>query len=318
MSGQPTLNIVDDEEMSSQGSVNAPVAAPRTEAPLSSIGTQSSVMPSGLPLRPQSPVAQGAPTLQSSVGAGSSGIVPTVPVAGGLSSIGTAAPTSPVGGGLPSFGTVVQTTPVDVPSRQETKKAFEEVSSAFQGMTEQHGQMQGDLQTLASTVAALKQAQQGEAESSAQVQATLQRTASVASDLEARLGVASMVQEQSRVTAEQAQRMSQKAIEETQSLQFAQQKTAAELRDEVMKIGFKIQEQAERTLLQEQTLKEQQKQTTEQLSQKMQSEVDSTKQQAVEATQLAVQAQSVAQFASTTVSAYETRMNQVQSTVEKL
>ena len=63
-----------------------------------------------------------------------------------------------------------------------------------------------------------------------------------------------------------------------------------------MKIGFKIQEQAQRTLLQEQTMKEQQKQTTEQLSQKMQSEVDSMKQQALEATQLAVQAQSVAQF----------------------
>ena len=34
--------------------------------------------------------------------------------------------------------------------------------------------------------------------------------------------------------------------------------------------------------------------------------------------QLAMQAQLVAQFASTTVSAYETRMNQVQSTLEKL
>ena len=28
MSGQPTINVVDDEEMSSQGSVNAPVAHP--------------------------------------------------------------------------------------------------------------------------------------------------------------------------------------------------------------------------------------------------------------------------------------------------
>ena len=54
-------------------------------------------------------------------------------------------------------------------------------------------------------VAVLKQAQRGEVESSAQVQATLERTASVASDLEARLGAASMVQEQSRITAEQAQ-----------------------------------------------------------------------------------------------------------------
>ena len=70
-------------------------------------------------------------------------------------------------------------------------------------------------------MAALKQAQQGEAESSAQVQDTLRRTASVASDLEARLGAASVVQEQSRITAEQAQRMSQQAIAETQSLQIS-------------------------------------------------------------------------------------------------
>ena len=32
MSGQPTVNIVDDDEMSSQGSVNAPMAAPGTAA----------------------------------------------------------------------------------------------------------------------------------------------------------------------------------------------------------------------------------------------------------------------------------------------
>ena len=38
----------------------------------------------------------------------------------------------------------------------------------------------------------------------------------------------------------------------------------------------------------------------------------------MDATQLAVQAQSVAQFASTTVLAYEARINEVQSTVEKL
>ena len=32
MSGQPTVNIVDDDEMSSQGSVNAPMVAPSTVA----------------------------------------------------------------------------------------------------------------------------------------------------------------------------------------------------------------------------------------------------------------------------------------------
>ena len=50
----------------------------------------------------------------------------------------------------------------------------------------------------------------------------------------------------------------------------------------------------------------------------MQAEVDSTRQQAVDATQLAVQAQSVAQFASTTVSAYETRLGEIQHTVDQL
>ena len=32
MSGQPTVNIVDNDEMSSQGSVNAPMVAPNTAA----------------------------------------------------------------------------------------------------------------------------------------------------------------------------------------------------------------------------------------------------------------------------------------------
>ena len=41
-------------------------------------------------------------------------------------------------------------------------------------------------------------------------------------------------------------------------------------------------------------------------------------QQAVNATQLAVHAQSVAQFASTMVSAYETKMGEIQHTVNQL
>ena len=90
-------------------------------------------------------------------------------------------------------------------------------------------------------------------ESSAQVQETLHRTASVASDLEVRLGATSVAQEQSHITAERAQMFSEKAMRETQMLQIAQQATAAELKDEVAKIGICIQEQSERTLLQEQT-----------------------------------------------------------------
>ena len=71
-------------------------------------------------------------------------------------------------------------------------------------------------------------------------------------------------------------------------LQLTQQTTATELKEEVAKIGCRIQEQSDKTLFQEQTRKEQQERTTEQLSQRMQSEVDSTQQQAVNATQLAV------------------------------
>ena len=100
-------------------------------------------------------------------------------------------------------------------------------------------------------------------------------------------------------------------------LQLTQQTTVAELKEEVVKIGRRIQEQSDITLFQDQTKKEQQERTTEQLSQRMQAEVDSTRQQAVDATQLAVQAQSVAQFVSTTVSAYETRLGEVQHTVDQ-
>ena len=110
----------------------------------------------------------------------------------------------------------------------------------------------------------------------------------MASDLEAKLGATSVAQEQSRVIAERAQMLSKKAMSETQMLQLTQQAVAAELKDEVAKIGLRIQEQSDRTLFQEQTRKEQQDRNTEQLSQRMQAEVDSTQQQAVDATQLAV------------------------------
>ena len=132
---------------------------------------------------------------------------------------------------------------------------------------------------------ALKQAQQGEVASSVQVQETLRRTASVASDLEAKLSATSVAQEQSRVTAERAQILSEKAMRETQMLQLTQQATAAELKEEVAMIGIRIQEQSDKTLFQEQARKEQPfrlpllppDRTTEQLSQRMQAEVDSTR-----------------------------------------
>ena len=58
-------------------------------------------------------------------------------------------------------------------------------------------------------------------ESSTQVQETLHRIVTVASDLKARLGATSVAQEQSRVTTERAQMLSEKAMRETQMLQIA-------------------------------------------------------------------------------------------------
>ena len=69
---------------------------------------------------------------------------------------------------------------------------------------------------------------------------------------------------------------SEKAMRELQMLQLTQQATAAELKEEVAKIGCRIQEQSNKTLFQDQTRQEQQKRTMEQLSQRMQAEVDST------------------------------------------
>ena len=144
MSGQPTVNIVDDNEMSSQGSVNAPMAAPGTATQVQAPTRQQYETPSGLPPWPHSPMAQEmqqpTPTAQSSVFAGRNGVAPTVPV--------TAGSVQP--------GTVATTIPVDAPSRQETKEAFQEVSSAFKEMSTKHGQIQGSLQVLASMVEALK------------------------------------------------------------------------------------------------------------------------------------------------------------------
>ena len=55
----------------------------------------------------------------------------------------------------------------------------------------------------------------------------LRKIASVASDLEAKLGTTSAAQEQSCVTAERAQIVSEKVMRETQMLQIAQQATTA-------------------------------------------------------------------------------------------
>ena len=61
MSGVPTVNVVDDEEMSSQGSVNAPVAPP--QSPTAQAPTQQ--VQTGLPS--WSAIAHGALTQGSRV-----------------------------------------------------------------------------------------------------------------------------------------------------------------------------------------------------------------------------------------------------------
>ena len=57
-------------------------------------------------------------------------------------------------------------------------------------------------------------------ESSAQVQEMLRRIASVATDLNAKLGATSVAQDQSHVTAERAQILSEKAMREMQMLRL--------------------------------------------------------------------------------------------------
>ena len=147
-------NIVDDEEMSSQGSVHSPSVGTGDGTQVQSFVTQQTLPSPGSPLRPQSPVPRAAPTLQSSVVGMPSAFATTVPV---------------VSGSEPS-GSVTPTVPVGVPTLEETKAAFGEVSSAFQDMSARHGQIQGNLQSLATTVAALSQAKREEQEASLQVQ----------------------------------------------------------------------------------------------------------------------------------------------------
>ena len=94
MSAQAMLNLVDDEEMSSQGSVNAPVA--RLVSPVGQRPTYQT--PSGLPPWPGTPMASAVATIapaQQSVVTGFHGgkAVTTTPV---QSTKVVAAPTVPV------------------------------------------------------------------------------------------------------------------------------------------------------------------------------------------------------------------------------
>ena len=84
----------------------------------------------------------------------------------------------------------------------------------------------------------------------------LQRMASVVGELEVRIGEQSVVHQQSWAIAERAQMINEQAMKETKELQLVQQATAAEIKQYVADIGVKIQEQVERTLLQDRTSKE--------------------------------------------------------------
>ena len=127
MSGQATINIVDDEEMSSKGSVHSPLIGSSVGTPVQTLVIQQSLPVAGFPLRPQSPMARIAPTVQSNVFAQPSAFAMTIPV------------TTASGSGQP--GNVAPTIPVEVPTLEDTKAAFQEVSSTFRDMSAQHGQI---------------------------------------------------------------------------------------------------------------------------------------------------------------------------------
>ena len=114
---QGDVNIVDDDEMSSQGSVHSPFVVSSAGTPLPSLVTQQTTEPVGSPLRPQSPVPHAALTIQSNIG----------PQASAFATMGPVTATS----GSGTLSQVAPIVPVKVPTLEETKAAFGEVSSAF-------------------------------------------------------------------------------------------------------------------------------------------------------------------------------------------
>ena len=224
MSGQPTINIVEDDEMSSQGSVHSPLIGSSVGTAVQSPVIQQTIPVMGSPLRPQSPVATLAPTVQSSVFAQPSAVATTIPV-------------TPASWGGRS-GSVSPTIPVEVPTLEDTKAAFQEVSSTFRDMSTQHGQIQGNLQTLASTVQALRQAKQEEQQTSVQVQEAVQRTVSVASELETRIGQQSALQEQSRMTAERHSRLANRLCRKHDSCKRRNKQRRTNCSDQCKILGY--------------------------------------------------------------------------------
>ena len=149
MSDKATINLVDDEEMSSQGSVNAPVVPP--SSPMVQGPTYQT--PSGLPPwpgLPKAPIQPAAAPDQQSVVAGPSG--------------GRAATTIPV---QSTEVLAAPTVAVDAPTRVETKQAFAEVSSALRDVSSQHDEVRSGMQQLASSVEALHRARASDVETTA-------------------------------------------------------------------------------------------------------------------------------------------------------
>ena len=307
MSGRPTVNIVDNEEMSSQGSVNAPVA-PAQVATQQSLSAQAQAPTEAVNVHQG---VQPTVTRQSGVAGSSRAVSPTVPVQ----------------------STEVVATPtivVDAPSRAETKQAFAEVSSAFRTVSSQQEAVQSGMQELASGVEALRRARQGDVETTAQVQATLQRTLSASSSLEMRLGQTEEQQARARAAAEEAKRASEQALTQAEILRKEQEKTTTQIsqamatraeetqrqlegttqvamdtQKKVQEMATKIAEQKELTFLHAGLAREAQANLEVELTRK-------TKEEMKGVSEMAQQAQSIAQQSVQTASAYETQMKEMQ------
>ena len=219
MSAQGTINVVDDEEMSSEGSVNTPVL-PQWQGAVAQAPTQQ------IPSRPliwTSPKRDAA-TQQSGVASPSGSVTPTIPVQ--------------------STEVLAATTiPVDAPSRAETRQAFDEVSSALHSVSSAHEEVKAGMQTLASGVEELHRARAGDVETTAQIQRTLQRTLSASGDLEMRVGQAEQSQAQARAAAEEARMASERALQRAAQLQMEQEKTSQQVTQTLVSQAERTQKQ---------------------------------------------------------------------------
>ena len=143
MSQQATFNIVDNEEMSSQGSVNAPVAPPHSPTQ----GQATTQTPTA-PLPFLSSVLDSVQTQQSGVARMSHAMAMTIPVQS-------------------TEVVVAPTMVVDAPTRAETKQAFDEVSFALRSVLSQHDAVYMEVQQLSCGMEQMRQERTGEVESTA-------------------------------------------------------------------------------------------------------------------------------------------------------